>query len=611
MSGPLLVAFTDRAGAVWLPPDGVSFRVERHSKNRFTAYKSATITASGPRQAVFELLETLRYGVTIYAATDPQVWLGFVETVNVAYENGALTGISLRDMANRVAVAYSYVEPGTSTVGVRKTTAWADDLASQAEFGVKEALISSDGTTNAGAAALRDTYLAEHALPVATTSYNGMATGAVTAQITCAGWLSTLGWKTYANAGTTDTATSAQLAAILGAGEFVTSVTVETASGISSSQYRKGDQTALEELLALCEAGTTAGRAYQCEIDEARNVRVVEAPASTEIAYRRRADGRVLSLSDELIDGYRIPAGRWVEHKDIIPASVDTTWLKNVGRYLVGEVEWLSSRPDVPVLTPAGSRGGVVGLAGGTGSGLSIPKVQGVIRSATPAMALAEYQALPELRGLWPMSSVNEGGHILDLSGQGRTLTNNGGAGRSVTPAGAPFVSLNGTSQYLSRADEAGLDITGNLSLGAWIYLTALPAVAGCVVGKITGAGNAYRLQVVNVGGVGYLDFIVTGATEVSARSAVPVPVGQWVLVGGLFSPSAYVISRVNTSAAVNVTAIPASLNNVAAPFTVGAMGFPDYYLPGYVSLPVVCAAQIPTERWNGLYEAGRHLFGV
>jgi hypothetical protein len=390
MSGPrnpLMVSFTTRAGSPWLPPEGVSFAVESLTRDRRWQYKSATITASGPRQAVFELLEILRYGVKIYSATDLVVWLGYVNTVRVN-DRGSLTGVSLDDMANRVAVAYSYVEPGTSTVGVRKTTAWADDLASQAEFGVKELLISSDGTTDAGAEQLRDTYLVEHGLPVGTTSYNGISGGIVTAQIDCLGWLYTLAWTTYANSGTASTATDVQIAAILAAGEFVTSVTVETASGVSTSQYRKGDKTALEELAELLETGTTAGRAYQCEIDEARNVRVIEAPASTDIAYRRTADGRVLSLADELLDGYRIEAGRWVELKDVIPASVDTTWLRAVGKYLVDEAAWLSSRPDAPILTPAGSRGAGVSLAGGGGSNLSIPKIQAAVSESgtyTPA----------------------------------------------------------------------------------------------------------------------------------------------------------------------------------------------------------------------------------
>jgi hypothetical protein len=344
VKNPLLVAFTDRAGAPWLPPDGVRFAVDSLAKSAALPYKRASITASGPREAVFELLETLRYGVKIYAKDDPAVWLGYVSAVLVN-DRGNLVGLDLDDMANRVAVRYSYVAPGTDTVGTRADTAWADDAASQGEFGVKELWLSRAGMTAAAAAQLRDTYLATHALPSPPpASYNGMGAAEVTATLQCKGWLYTLDWTYYANAATADTATSTQIAAILAAGEFITSVTVETASGISTSAYRKGDLTALEELLLLLEMGTTNGRQYQVEIDEARNVRVVEAPADTEIAYRRRSDGQILSLADELVNGYRVQAGRWVELKDSIPQTVDTTWMRAVGKFLIDELEYLPGR---------------------------------------------------------------------------------------------------------------------------------------------------------------------------------------------------------------------------------------------------------------------------
>jgi hypothetical protein len=340
----LQVALTDRAGTPWLPPDGLRFAVDSLSKSSALPYKRASITASGPRDAVFELLEALRYGVKIYANDDPAVWLGYVSAVLVN-DRGNLVGLDLDDMANRVAVRYSYVAPGTDTVGTRENTAWADDLASQGEFGVKELWLSRAGMTAAAAAQLRDTYLATHALPSPPpASYNGMGGSEVTATLQCKGWLYTLDWTYYANAANDDTATSTQIAAILTAGEFVTSVTVETASGISTSAARKGDLTALEELLLLLEMGTTNGRQYQVEIDEARNVRVVEAPADTEIAYRRRSDGQILSLADELVNGYRVQAGRWVELKDSIPQTVDTTWMRAVGKFLIDELEYLPGR---------------------------------------------------------------------------------------------------------------------------------------------------------------------------------------------------------------------------------------------------------------------------
>lgn len=634
----LQVAFTDRSGAAWLPPDGVLFRVDSLSKSSALPYKRATITASGPRDAVFELLEALRYGVKIYAKDDPAVWLGYVSAVLIN-DHGNLVGLDLDDMANRVAVRYSYVAPGTDTVGTREDTAWADDLASQGEFGVKELWLSRAGMTAAAAAQLRDTYLATHALPSPPpASYNGMGGSEVTATLQCKGWLYTLDWTYYANAANDDTATSTQIAAILTAGEFITSVTVETASGISTSAARKGDQTALEELLLLLEMGTTNGRQYQVEIDEARNVRVVEAPADTEIAYRRRSDGQILSLADEPIAGYRAQAGRWVELKDSIPQTVDTTWMRAVGKFLIDELEYLPGRgvlldaAEASVKPEAAANGrvaaGDVGrtiigrgapyrsphaLAGkATAKPLSLPEIQAAIPAASPAMVLAEYLALPELRALWPMSSVNEAGNVLDASGQGRTLTNNGGAARFVTAAGMPFINFNGSNQYLSRADEAGLSITGAFTVGGWFNLNALDGSLRGLIAKDNFAGQSSFRLAVNSSNV---QFLVARLVDLSSYSQVLVsalPLQTWRFVVGRFTPSTELALFVNGAKSTNTTSIVASMADSTVAFEIGRLATNNAnIINGNVGLGFVCAAALSDATINRLYHYSRALFGV
>ncbi|NJO31403.1 MAG: hypothetical protein HC874_30490 [Richelia sp. SL_2_1] len=59
------------------------------------------------------------------------------------------------------------------------------------------------------------------------------------------------------------------------------------------------------------------------------------------------------------------------------------------------------------------------------------------------------------------MSSVQRStGNVYDLSGQGRTLTYNGNPTFNYTGL-VPYVSLDGTGDFLSRADETDLDILG------------------------------------------------------------------------------------------------------------------------------------------------------
>lgn len=90
------------------------------------------------------------------------------------------------------------------------------------------------------------------------------------------------------------------------------------------------------------------------------------------------------------------------------------------------------------------------------------------------------FLGLPMLRAFWPMTSVDEGGDVYDLSGQGRTLTGNGALAFGVPAGGlAPSVDF-GTlnlNRYLSRADEDGLNWDGLDSFMALAWVK--PSFAG------------------------------------------------------------------------------------------------------------------------------------
>lgn len=124
--------------------------------------------------------------------------------------------------------------------------------------------------------------------------------------------------------------------------------------------------------------------------------------------------------------------------------------------------------------------------------------------------AVSEIQTIPMVRGAWPMSAVNGTPAVLDLSGQGRTLTYNGNPLFNAYGL-APYINLDGTGDYLSRADEAGLDVLGTetyvtssrrgVALGGWFWADALGGTQA-LISKWDEAGNqrSYNLTL-NAGG--------------------------------------------------------------------------------------------------------------
>ncbi len=151
----------------------------------------ARITASGTVEELYRLTAMMRCPVDIYDDLGVWLWGGYVSEIQIG--SGAYTyGAQIDSMANKIAVAYSYIEPGTNNVGTRKTTAFAQDDTSIAEYGTKEALISESGLSDTAATNKRDTALAEKFKPQGVLTWGASETSA---EIVCRGWFDTLSWR--------------------------------------------------------------------------------------------------------------------------------------------------------------------------------------------------------------------------------------------------------------------------------------------------------------------------------------------------------------------------------------------------------------------------------
>ena len=296
-------------------PVGLTLTVQRYSFAVPGGPDAATITARGPEAAIAELIQRLRCPIEIYDEAGALMWWGFINQVTASL-NGFEFGASLDSMSNRVAVAYSFVTPGSADVGTRKTTAWADDADSVDEYGYKDLLSSLDGATDAQAILARDLILAQYKYPVATWQSAAMADG--TAQIVCSGWWSALDWRMYANSGTDSIATTTQIdEAITAAGQFFPDTSIETASGIDSSEYQDGDSTLRTVVEALLAGGTSAGARLTALVTKDRLARILAEPAAGASDYQWLRDGSLYDSVGARVDARECPAGMWLTRPDI------------------------------------------------------------------------------------------------------------------------------------------------------------------------------------------------------------------------------------------------------------------------------------------------------
>ena len=199
MSFNIIISKRDFSTALSQP--NLAYQVTRHSWDAIGGPDQAEITATGEDMGLWSLMNKLRCPIEIQNKDNGEfVWWGYVSKVLIQ-SAGAQVGVSLDEMYNRIAVAYSYVEGGSNTAGERKTTGWIEDTDSSAEYGEKELLQSLGSGSTLASIHRRDTLLDQRKYPVPMVDWRGM-TGETKAVISCRGWWHSLGWTYYTqNAG--------------------------------------------------------------------------------------------------------------------------------------------------------------------------------------------------------------------------------------------------------------------------------------------------------------------------------------------------------------------------------------------------------------------------
>lgn len=222
---------------------------------------------------------------------------------------------------------------------------------------------------------------------------------------------------------------------------------------------------------------------------------------------------------------------------------------------------------------------------------------------------IGRHLALPALRAFWPMNAYNESGVIVDLSGQARHLTPNPSLSAALYANRILYTDFNGSTQYLSRADEAGLDITTGLTLGGWFWFDA--SGSQVMMSKNGAVGNyGYDLHYVSATGFRFL-VSTDGTVQVYVTSSGALTTGRWYHIVGRFIPSTAVDVFVDGVKTTNTTSIPATIFNSSAALNIGRRSDGTFYQDGRAALCFLCATagSFPDSLIQDLYQHGRKFF--
>jgi hypothetical protein len=116
-------------------------------------------------------------------------------------------------------------------------------------------------------------------------------------------------------------ATTTQIQDIVTAsGQFFGGTDVVNSSGIETNQYRDGQSTAYDEVVALLNHGSSTGRRMLATVTPELYLRVYEQPSSTaEGKYMQMDNGRMLTIAGHPAAHGYAPVGQWITRAGIPP----------------------------------------------------------------------------------------------------------------------------------------------------------------------------------------------------------------------------------------------------------------------------------------------------
>lgn len=239
---------------------------------------------------------------------------------------------------------------------------------------------------------------------------------------------------------------------------------------------------------------------------------------------------------------------------------------------------------------------------------------------------IAFHLGLPGLRGFWPFSSFDSASLAQDLSGQGRHLTRSGATYNYIAPIPTILLQSN-QSRHFSRADEAGLDITGTesvvstswrgLTLGIWVRPTSAGIGTGLTqhyIGKWhTPSNRSYTIVKNSNDTVGFSVSNAGTANDCAATTSFTLEANKWYHLVGRFTPSTGVDLFVNgVKTAYNSGSPPASIFSGTADLNIGAsQNGTASFADCYASMAFLCAMQLSDAYVIPLHNHSRRLFGV
>ncbi len=164
-----------------------------------------------------------------------------------------------------------------------------------------------------------------------------------------------------------------------------------------------------------------------------------------------------------------------------------------------------------------------------------------VTATAGSIQGSAVVSVIPGLRGYWKLDE-GTGTTAADSSGNGNAGTLQGGVTWTTGPNGSPALQFDGTSGYVSIGNPSILNITGQITVSAWIQIQATGGNRNIVEHGYSTSPNGEVFLRLN--GSNYQFGTWNGSTYYVSTAIPSGDVGSWVHLAGVYDGTAWRLYR-------------------------------------------------------------------
>lgn len=145
-------------------------------------------------------------------------------------------------------------------------------------------------------------------------------------------------------------------------------------------------------------------------------------------------------------------------------------------------------------------------------------------------------------------------------------------------------MNFDGVNDYINSGNPTELQITGALTISAWVKINLTSPTQVCIVSKDDVTNRSYDLWG-RIAADGFPRFVIYNSnTGYSVSGTTDLKDNQWHHIVAVFTPNTSLKIYIdNVLEATNTTSIPSSIDNDPANFEIGRFGFGTYPMDGKI----------------------------